>query len=146
MKVEIEHVVAAPIDRVFTVVSDISQRPNWVGIAQQRSQIGDGPVGKGTQYHAVDKVPGRTLEYTQSIDRLEQNQLLEESWDGPMGGHSLIRFHGDDTTTSLTIEADVASPLPGALSFLEPLARTWAKRMFRQDLDRLNELVTENRS
>jgi uncharacterized protein YndB with AHSA1/START domain len=146
MRLEIEHVVAAPVERVFAVVSDISRRPNWVGIAQQRSQIGDGPIGEGTQYRAVDKVPGRTLEYTQTIERLEQNQLLEESWGGPMGGHSLIRFHGDDTSTNLTIEAEVASPLPGALSFLEPLARTWAKRMFKQDLDHLNELVAKRRS
>jgi uncharacterized protein YndB with AHSA1/START domain len=43
MQVEIEHVVEAPFGRVFAVISDITQRPDWVGIAQQRSQIGEGP-------------------------------------------------------------------------------------------------------
>jgi uncharacterized protein YndB with AHSA1/START domain len=146
MQIEFEYVVAAPVDRVFAVVSDISQRPKWVGIARERSLIGDGPVGEGAQYRAVDKIPGRTLEYTQTILRLEHNQVFEESWDGPMGGHSLISFHGDDATTTLSIDAEVASPLPGVLSFLEPVARIWAKRTFGQDLDRLDELVAENRS
>lgn len=144
MHVEIEHVVAAPVDRVFAVVSDISRRPEWVGIAQERSLIGDGPVGEGSQYRAVDKFPGRTVEYTQTIQQLEQGRLLEESWDGPMGGRSLIHFDGDDATAILRIEADVASPLPAALSFLEPLARMWAKRMFGRDLARLSRLVADD--
>ncbi len=142
MKVEIEHVVRAPVARVFAVVSDISLRPNWVGIARERSLIDGEPSAEGTRFRAVDKVPGRTLEYTQTIERLKQNELFEESWDGPMAGRSLIRFHEDGGNTRMSIEAEVASPLPKALSLLEPLARTWAMRMFRQDLARLNKLIT----
>ena len=142
MRVEIQHEVAAPVGRVFATVADITQRPKWVGIAQERSLIGDGPVGEGSQYRAVDKVPGRTLTYTQTIDRHEQNRLFEESWDGPMGGHSVIRFAGDESTTTMTIEADVASPLPRALFLLEPVARWWARRTFAGDLARLDVLVT----
>lgn len=146
MRVEFEHVVAAPVTRVFACVSDISQRPKWVGIARERSLIGDGPAGEGSQYRAVDRVPGRTLTYTQTIDRYEKDRLLEESWDGPMAGRSVIHFDGDHTTTTLRIEADVATPLPPALSFLEPIARRWALRMFNRDLSRLDELLTGNRS
>ncbi len=141
MHVDLEHVVAAPVDRVFAVVSDIDQRPNWVGMAQERSRIGDGPVGAGTQYRAVDKMPGRTATYTQTIERIEPNELFAESWDGPMAGHSIIRFTGDDTSTTLTIAADVATPLPGFLTFLEPALRPVAVRTFKQDLARLSDLV-----
>lgn len=141
MKVRLDHEVSAPVGRVFAVVSDITQRPEWVGVAQERSQIGTGPVGAGTQFRAADKVPGRTLEYTQTIVRSEENRLFEESWDGPMGGHSLIRFQDNDGTTGLTVEADVTLPLPKALSFMNPLAERWAKRTFAADLERLSGLV-----
>jgi len=141
MQFQLDHVVAAPVDEVFEAVSDISQRPKWVGIAQERTQIGDGPVGAGTQFRAVDKVPGRTLEYIQTIDRIEENQFLEESWDGPMGGHSEIRFQDNGVTTTLSVVADVSLPVP---SFLSPLAKRWATRTFRKDLERLSRLVVES--
>lgn len=143
MKVELEHVVAAPVETVFAVVSDIALRPKWVGIAQERTSIVDGPAAARATYRAVDKVPGRTIEYTQTIERFEPNELLEESWDGPMAGRSTIRFREDQDATAMTIEAEVASPLPKALAFLEPAARAWAMRMFRQDLERLNALVLD---
>ena len=142
MEVTLEHVVPEPVEKVFAAVSDISLRPQWVGIARERTIINGDPGAEGAQYRAVDKVPGRTIEYTQTIERVEQNELLEESWGGAMAGRSVIRFHENSGATRMAIEAEVASPLPAALSFLEPLARAWAMRMFRQDLARLDELVS----
>ena len=90
----------------------------------------------------MDKIPGRTVTYTQTIERLEPDAVLEESWDGPMQGHTLMRFTDQGGSTRVTIEADVASPVPRALSFLEPVARRWAARMFNQDLARLDDLLS----
>lgn len=142
MHLRLVHEVPAPVERVFAVVTDVTRRPQWVGMARERSLLG-GPVsGEGARYHAVDSMPGRTLEYTQTIDRLEPPRLLEESWDGPIAGRSSIRFSGDDSSTTLDIDAELASPLPDFLSFLEPIARRIAKRTFERDLARLDDLVS----
>lgn len=143
MRFEISYPMNAPRERVFEILSDISRRPEWVGIASQRSQIGEVESGAGSTYRAVDKIPGRTLEYVQTIDRMDAPRLLEESWDGPMGGRSLIRLEGEGAQTTVVVEADVASPVPRQLGFLEPLFRAWARRTFRQDLDRLSGLVAD---
>lgn len=141
MHFDLEHVVPAPVGRTFDAIADITRRPEWVGIAEQRVPLSEGPPASGARYRAVDRIPGRTVTYTQTIDRLEPDSVLEESWDGPMEGHTLVRFIDEGASTRVTIEADVASPVPRALSFLEPVARRWAVRVFSRDLARLDDLV-----
>ncbi len=139
MRVALEHVVDAPIEQVFAVVADITQRPSWVGVALERTKTTDDPIGAGSEYQAVDKMPGRRVEYSQRIETYEPPTRLEESWGGPMAGRSSITFTEAGTATRMSIEAELKVPLP--LSLVPPLGRALARSMFKRDLARLNAIL-----
>lgn len=139
MQVSLEHVSPAPVDRTFAVVSDIARRPSWVGVASERTRIVDGPVGAGAEYRAVDRFPGRRVEYVQRVERFVPNELFEESWDGPMSGRSTIRFRDEGDGTRLVIDADITLPRP--LSLVPTLARVLGRLAIKVDLRRLDRVV-----
>lgn len=139
MHVSLERVLPAPVETTYDLVADITRRPEWVGIARQRTRIGEGPPAAGAEYRAVDKMPGRTVEYTQRIDRYEPHSVFAESWGGPMAGTSIMRFADENGATRLQIEADLTIPPPFRL--LPAVARAVGSRVIGRDLDRLETLL-----
>lgn len=140
MRVELDHMVPAPVERVFAVVSDISARPRWVGIAAERTPLDDTPIGVGKRYHAVDSLPGRRLSHLHQIDVYEPHERFGESWDGPMGGHSVITFASQGGGTRITVTTEMSPPAP--LDRVPALARRVAMFNIRRDLRRLDRLLT----
>ena len=141
MRVVLEHVLKAPIERAFSVVADITQRPKWVGVAVERTKVTDGPVGAGSEYRAVDKMPGRRVEYTQTVETYEPPSRFVESWGGPMAGRSSITFSEAAEGTRMSIDADLTLPPP--VSLVPPLGRALARTMIKKDLARLQAVLAE---
>lgn len=139
MIVELEHVVEQPIDRVFALLSDIGRRPDWSSAPVERTKLTEGPIGVGTRYQAVDKVPGRRLEFIQEITEYEPNRLLVESWNGPLGGVGTTRFEEDGDSTRLSMHFDIKAT--GVMKYLAPLMTGSMIRGFKKDLDGLGELI-----
>lgn len=139
MIVALEHVVDQPIDRVFALLSDIGRCPDWSSAPVERIKLTEGPVGVGTCYQAVDKVPGRRLEFFQEITGYEPNRLLVESWDGPLGGVGTTRFEAEGDSTRLNLRFEV-NPT-GPLKYLAPLMTGSMIRGFKKDLDGLGDLI-----
>ncbi len=139
MIVELEHVVDQPVDRVFALVSDIGRRPDWSSAPVERTKLTEGPIGVGARYRAVDKVPGRRLEFTQEITEYEPNRLLVEAWDGPLAGVGTTRFEADGDSTRLNMRFEL-NPA-GLLKYLAPLMTGSMIRRFKKDLDGLGDLI-----
>lgn len=139
MHVSLQRVLPAPVEKTYELVADITRRPEWVGIAQSRTRIGEGPPVTGAEYRAIDKMPGRTVEYTQRIDRHEPHSVFSESWDGPMAGTSTMHFADENGSTRLQVEADLTIPRP--FSALPAVARALGSFAIGRDLKRLEALL-----
>lgn len=139
MIVELEHVVDLPVERVFALLSDIGRRPEWSSAPVERIKLTDGPLGVGTRYRAVDKIPGRRLEFTQEITGYEPNRLLVESWDGPLAGVGTTQFAAEGTSTRLNMRFEINPS--GPLKFLAPLMTGSMVRGFKKDLDGLGSIL-----
>ena len=139
MIVELEHVVDQPIDLVFALLSDIGRRPDWSSAPVVRTKLTEGSIGVGSRWQAVDKVPGRRLEFIQQIIEYVPNHLLVESWDGPLAGEGRTRFEADGDSTRLSMRFDI-NPT-GVLKYLAPLMTGSMIRGFKKDLDGLGELI-----
>ncbi|MBT8239725.1 MAG: SRPBCC family protein [Acidimicrobiia bacterium] len=135
MIIGLEHLIKQPVEPVFSVMSDIERRPEWVTPAIERRKLTAGEVGVGTRYQATDKYPGRRAEFVHHITAYEMNRLLGESWDGPMSGHMNTRFVAANGWTRLIVTVDVEPA--GVLKLAAPLLKVWLARALRKDFARL---------
>ena len=140
MNIEFEYVVGLPVERVFAGMAQIERRPEWVKLALERTPLTDGPVGVGSRYQAKDQYPGRQAEFVQEITAFEPNELLGESWGGPMAGHMTTRFEEAGGSTRMTVSMEIHPS--GVLRFVAPLMKGWLVRELKKDYRRFEQAVT----
>jgi uncharacterized protein YndB with AHSA1/START domain len=139
VNIDFEYVVGRPVERVFARMAQIERRPEWVALALERTPLTDGPVGVGSRYRATDQYPGRRAEFVQEITAYEPNQLLGESWGGPMAGHGTTRFVEDGGTTRLIVSMGINPS--GVLRFVAPLMKGWLVRELKKDYGRFEQAM-----
>ena len=140
MNIDFEHVVGRPVERVFAGMAQIERRPEWVKLALERTPLTDGPVGVGSRYRAKDQYPGRQAEFVHEISAYEPNQLLGESWGGPMAGHATTRFVDEDGGSTRLIVSMGINP-SGVMRFVAPLMKGWLVRELKKDYQRFEQAV-----
>jgi len=55
------------VNEVFALWADLTRSPEYSAASVERRKLTDGPVGVGTRYHAVDRWPGRTVQFTVEV-------------------------------------------------------------------------------
>ncbi|MFQ5968501.1 MAG: SRPBCC family protein [Acidimicrobiia bacterium] len=139
MEFDTEFVIRQPVEKVFGHFADIEGRPNWVTPAVEREKLTEGPVGVGTKYRSVDRLPGRRIEFSQEVTAYVPNELVSEAWTGPLAGRSETRFAPQDGATRLTLHMEVAPS--GMFKVLAPIIRGWVQRALQKDLARFEAWV-----
>lgn len=89
----------------------------------------------GTRYRAVDKFPGRTVEFTVEITEFERHRRMAATWDQPMEGGWESTFAQSDRGTRVDMHAEM-NPSGGLMKLLFPLMGGWVRRAMRKDLER----------
>jgi uncharacterized protein YndB with AHSA1/START domain len=139
VNIDFEYVVGRPAEWVFARMAQIERRPEWVKLALERTPLTEGPVGVGSRYRATDQYPGRRAEFVQEITDYELNQLLGESWGGPMAGHMTTRFVEDGGSTKLIVSMEINPS--GVLRFVAPLMKGWLVRELKKDYERFEQVI-----
>lgn len=90
MRVEVERVIAHPVDRVFAIVSDPPSRPRWQENTSGVEVLTPGPAGLGTRWREQSKGIGAV---SAEVVGFEAGRLWEESGtaDGARGGSQSAR-------------------------------------------------------
>ena len=126
MKIESTIVVNRPVQEVFDTWCDLEKSPEWADPVIERRKITDGPLAVGTQFHAKDRWPMRTVEFTVEITAYQPNEFVAASWSEPMEGGWEARFEEAPEGTQLSFTAD--AKMKGLLALLEPLMTGWARK------------------
>ena len=120
--------IERPIDEVFSAWAALERMEEFSDLGT-RTKVTDGPTGKGTKFHAVDKWPGRKVEFTVEVTDFEPPDRMAASWAEPMVGGWDAIFEEVDGGTRLFFQSNI-NPT-GAMGLLSPLLKPWAARQLK---------------
>lgn len=138
MRVDLEHVVAHPVERVFAFMSRPANRPLWQENTQSVEVLTDGESGLGTRWREVSRGIGAV---EAEVVGFERDALWEEAGTARDGsGKVSVRFlaEGDDATR---LRISVEMRLRGAKRLFEAALGPMISRQMPRDLQRLEELL-----
>ncbi len=78
MRVDLEHVVAHPVERVFAFMADVRNRPLWQENTHDVEVLSDGEPGLGTRWRESAKGIGT---YEAEVVAFERDELWAEAAD-----------------------------------------------------------------
>jgi carbon monoxide dehydrogenase subunit G len=138
IRIELTVEIARTREDVFELLSDIERLPEWQTSAIEAHS--DGPIGEGSRVTEKRRLLGRELDTELEVVAFEPPERLTlRSLGGPVDftvDHELAAQSGG---TQLRF---VAEARPGGLLRLtEPVLARTAEQQFRQDFDRLKELL-----
>jgi uncharacterized protein YndB with AHSA1/START domain len=127
-------VVDRPVPIVFAAWSELDRISDWYVDSIERRKTSEGPIGVGTTYHAVDKIPpGRRIEGTLMISQYEPNRLMAATLSDPYNATWDVTFEEIDKSTLMTMH--IVANLSGIQRLLAPLLTGWAGRVQQSGLD-----------
>lgn len=136
MKLHEERLVAVPTSVAFAYASDFSNTAQWdPGVASSR-QLGDGPVGVGTEFELAVRFGGSTSPSIFEITKYEPDRLVvlegkAESW----SALDEIRFEPVQDSTRIVYTSRIT--FRNFLRYLSPLLSPVFNRIGRKALDGL---------
>ena len=134
MELKATAVIGRPLGEVFARWSEVERYPEWFDMCIERRKLTEGPIGVGTKYRAVDKLPlGRRTEATLEVTAYQPNELGAARLSNPINATWEARFEETGQGTRMTFHT-VAS-LSGLQGLLAPLFAGWARRQLQTGLD-----------
>jgi uncharacterized protein YndB with AHSA1/START domain len=138
IRIQLTIVVERSPEDVFELLSDIERLPEWQTSAVEAHA--DGPLEEGSRVREKRRLLGREVDSVLEVVAYERpRRLTLRSLGGPVSftvDHELAAKGGG---TQLTFVAE-AQP-HGALRLAGPVLARTAAQQFRQDFDRLKELL-----
>jgi uncharacterized protein YndB with AHSA1/START domain len=138
IRIQLTVEIARPPEDVFELLSDIERLPEWQASAIEAHA--EGPLAEGSRVTEKRRLLGRELDTDlEVVAYVPPTRLTLRSLSGPVNftvDHELVAQAGG---TQLTLVAE-AQP-GGLLRLTEPVLARTAEQEFRQDFDRLKELI-----
>ena len=138
MRVDLEHVVAHPLARVFTFMATPANRPLWQERTESVEVLTPGETRAGTRWREVTRGIGSV---EMELVAFERDALwIEAGTTGAGKGRVRVEFSpGGDAATRLRVQVEL-NPR-GAKRLLEPALGHMIRRQMPRDLEHLEELL-----
>lgn len=138
MRVEVERVIAHPVDRVFAIVSDPPSRPRWQENTSGVEVLTPGPAGLGTRWREQSKGVGAVAV---EVVGFEADRLWEESGtaDGGIGRITVRMEPEGEGSTRVHVVAELH--LKGLRRVMEGALGPIVARQIPKDLEQLETLL-----
>ncbi len=141
INVSVSTIIARPIADVFAFATNFENNPKWETNFQDVKRTSSGPIGVGTTFQCVLKVPGQRVESRFVITEFEPNRKISFDADKPAqakpkGSMLFESVEGGTKVTSL--------PRPefgGFFKLLEPLMAGYIKKQNTEHLANLKRLL-----
>lgn len=143
VNVEASTVINRPVEAVFAFVADLENHPTWETNFVEVKRVSPEPLGVGTVYQCVLRVPGQRVNSRIEITEFTPNQRISFRGDRPASAKPVgsITFESLGNGTKVT-----TLPRPemgGVFKLLEPLMAGYIKRSNAKHLDNLKTLLEE---
>jgi uncharacterized protein YndB with AHSA1/START domain len=129
-----------PVETLFPYLAEPSKWPEFVpnGVVE-RTRIGEGPVGPGTKWKAVDRVGPLRVEFTDELIELEPNRRVAWRHSAPWNASTVYDVVDDEGGSLVSVHFE--GKLTGKLRWLDLVPDSLATRIFRGDFERLRALL-----
>jgi uncharacterized protein YndB with AHSA1/START domain len=142
VRVDLEHVLPHPVERVFAVIADVRNRPRWQENTRTVEVLTEGEPRVGTRWRETAKGLGT---YEAEVVAFERDRLWTEAADLEAGsGRIEVSFapDGDDgRKTRLGIAVEIR--LRGTKKLMEPVLGPMIRHQMPSDLGRLDALLAQ---
>jgi uncharacterized membrane protein len=143
INVEASTVINRSIETVFAFVADLENNPKWETNFVEVKRVSPGPLGAGTIYQCVLRVPGQRVTSRIEITEFHVNQRIGFRGDRPASARpaGTITFEPADGGTRVT-----TLPRPemgGIFKLLEPMMAGYIKRSNAKHLHNLKALLEQ---
>ena len=139
--VEASAVINRPIDEVFAFVSNFANHPQWEGNFLEGKRLTPDPVGVGTRYQCVLKVPGQRVVSLIDITEYEPNQSIGFRGDQPAQAKPVGRMTFEAVGSGTKVTLLPRPEFGGIFKLLEPLMAGYIKRSNVEHLRTLKSLL-----
>lgn len=138
MRVDLEHVITHPPDRVFAVLSDPSRRPSWQENTSGVTVLTPGATGLGTRWRETNRGIGAV---EAEVVGFTPGALWEEAGTADGGeGRITVRLRPEgEGSTHLTMTVELH--LKGLRRVMEGALQPIVTRQMPEDLARLQALL-----
>lgn len=133
--------IAAPIEEVFTVITDPERSPEWSADVIEVRDVSDEPVQEGTTWQQVVRIAGRPANLQCRIVELRPPYVGVVQISGDYQGRIGTRCEATEEGTHVTQEIDFVPP-GGILGRVAGgLIGPAVKRELRRTLERMRETL-----
>ena len=139
MRVEVSTTIKRPVEEVFAVMSDSTNRPRWQSNVTEMTKTSDGPIGVGTTWHAVSKLFGRRVEGDAEYTKFELNRSF--SMRSPTPFPTAMTYTFKSVAEGTRVDQIVDAEPSGLYRLAGPLLATGAKRDMQGYLHGLRDLM-----
>jgi uncharacterized membrane protein len=136
---DMELKIDRPVEEVFDLWTDKERSPEWAAPVLEVRKLTDGPVGVGTQFLEIARIPGGRVEDIIEITAYEPGRVLDGTWSGGMEGYWESRFSEGGDGTMFHLHVDVTPS--GLLGRLEPIIGGVVRRAMRKDIETFKRTV-----
>jgi uncharacterized membrane protein len=134
--VQVEHTIAAPLERVAAFAGDPSNAPRWYANIKSVKWLTAPPIALGSQMTFVAQFLGKRLEYTYEIVELVPGRrLVMRTAQGPFPMETTYTWEARGSGTHMTLR-NRGEP-SGFSKLLAPVMSAAMKRETQKDLQRL---------
>jgi carbon monoxide dehydrogenase subunit G len=132
--------IARSKEEVFALLAQLERMPEWVPDLVSVTQLGDGPVGVGTQYAEVVKMGDKTGEGHVSVTAFEPHRVLAyKGRGGPVSFTCHFECHAEGDGCRLEHEYTFA--MGGMMKMMAPFLGGWMKKNSTAAMDNLKRLL-----
>jgi uncharacterized protein YndB with AHSA1/START domain len=139
--VEATTVIDRPVEAVFAFVADLENNPKWESNFIQVERVSPEPLGVGTVYRCVLRVPGQRVTSRVEITEFVPNQRISFRGDQPASakpvGSITFEPHGNGTRVTTLPRPEMR----GIFKLLEPMMAGYIKRSNAKHLHNLKTLL-----
>lgn len=140
-----EHVVMinAPVDTVFTTVTDIERSPQWVSVLKSVRLASDSAVGVGTTFTEYSEIAGQHAVIDKVVTAYDPPRTYAvKSTAGPVAHAMTLTLEPVANSTKLTLLLEAEEPV-GIMGVLGGIVVAMVRDQLNGDLARLKKLIEQ---
>jgi uncharacterized protein YndB with AHSA1/START domain len=109
-RIEVEAILAHPVDRVFGLLADPTRWHEFAPAVALRRRMGDGPVEIGSRWEAIDRIGPFKVRFTDELTELVANRRVVWTSSAPWNARTTYACTADGvgTRVNAVYEGDVS--------------------------------------
>ena len=142
MKFELDGVIKRHPDEVFSFITNMEEKHEWVEEVISSRQTSEGPLGVGTIFVDTVTLMGRTFDAPHVITRYEPNrQLSYRTTSGPLSAELNYTLGTEDSGTRLKVA--IEAELPWYFKVLGPALKAKLGKQMDGNFSALKKLLEQ---